>query len=97
MSRTFDFILTAAALIVGIMLLTGHGEVFMKGSDAALRNKIYDQKKTEKVFGVALLAIGILTAIDTFTTGLIFKVIYLVGVIVVFGCAVWFMKTKCKK
>lgn len=97
MSRTFDYILTAAALIVGIMLLTGHGEMFMKGGDAVQRNKIYDEKKMEKVFGVSLVLIGILTGIDTFMTGLVMKVIYLVGVIVIFVGALWYAKTKCKK
>ena len=31
---SLDLILTAAALIVGVMLLTGHGEIFMKGGNA---------------------------------------------------------------
>ena len=31
MDRSFDFILAGIALIVGIMLLTGHGDIFMKG------------------------------------------------------------------
>ena len=28
MGRSFDFLLAAAALIVGILLLTGHGDFF---------------------------------------------------------------------
>ena len=38
MSRSFDFILAGASLIVGILLLTGHGDFFiclLYTSDAA--------------------------------------------------------------
>ena len=33
MDRSFDFILAGIALIVGIMLLTGHGDIFLKGGN----------------------------------------------------------------
>ena len=41
MDRSFDFILAGIALIVGIMLLTGHGDIFLKGGNTKLRNKSY--------------------------------------------------------
>ena len=63
---SLDLILTAAALIVGVMLLTGHGEIFMKGGNADVRKKLYDEKKMEKGCGVALILIGILTMIAPF-------------------------------
>ena len=44
MDRSFDFILAGAALIVGIMLLTGHGDIFLKGGNAKLRKEKYDEK-----------------------------------------------------
>ncbi len=97
MSKTFDYILIAAALIVGIMLLTGHGEIFMKGGNSSQRDKIYDEKKTEKVFGVALVLIGILTGIDTLMDSMAMKLIYLAGVLIIFAGAIWYMRTKCKK
>ena len=37
MDRSFDFILAGIALIVGIMLLTGHGDIFLKGGNTKLR------------------------------------------------------------
>ena len=36
MGQSFDILLTAAALIVGILLLTGHGDFFLKGGNAEL-------------------------------------------------------------
>ena len=48
MSRSFDFILAGASLIVGILLLTGHGDFFMKGGNAQLRKAKYDETKMAK-------------------------------------------------
>ena len=50
---SLDLILTVAAFIVGIMLLTGHGDIFMKGGNADVRKKLYDEKK------MAILEYGI--------------------------------------
>ena len=57
---SFDMILTIAALVMGVMLLTGHGDVLMKGGNAAERKKLYDDKKVQLVSGVTLLIFGIL-------------------------------------
>ena len=48
MDRSFDFILAGIALIVGIMLLTGHGDIFLKGGNTKLRKEKYDEKKMTK-------------------------------------------------
>ena len=58
---SFDMILTIAALVMGVMLLTGHGDILMKGGNAAERKKLYDDKKVQLVSGVTLLIFGILT------------------------------------
>mgnify|MGYP000131381497 CR=1 FL=1 len=63
MSRSFDFILAGASLIVGILLLTGHGEIFLKGGNTQLRKAKYDEDKMSKGSGVALILIGIMTFI----------------------------------
>ena len=52
---SFDMILTIAALVMGVMLLTGHGDILMKGGNAAERKKLYDDKKVQLVSGVTLL------------------------------------------
>ena len=50
MDRSFDFILAGIALIVGIMLLTGHGDIFLKGGNTKLRKEKYDEKKLNLCF-----------------------------------------------
>ena len=47
--QSFSFILTIAALVVGVMLFTGHGSFFMKGGNTQARAQKYDEKKMEKV------------------------------------------------
>lgn len=64
MDRSFDFILAGIALIVGIMLLTGHGDIFLKGGNTKLRKEKYDEKKMTKGSGVTLILFGIVTFID---------------------------------
>ena len=65
MDRSFDFILAGIALIVGIMLLTGHGDIFLKGGNTKLRKEKYDEKKMTKGSGVTLILFGIVTFIDS--------------------------------
>lgn len=45
MDRSFDFILAGIALIVGIMLLTGHGDIFLKGGNTNFAKKSMMRKK----------------------------------------------------
>lgn len=97
MGRTLDFILTFAAIVVGIMLLTGNGGIFMKGGNTELRKKLYDEKKMEKSSGIALILIGIATGIDSYTTGVAAKVAYIVVLIVILAALIYYLKAKCKK
>ena len=59
---SFDLILTVAALVMGVMLLTGHGDILMKGGNAAERKRLYDEKKIQLISGVTLLIFGVLTS-----------------------------------
>lgn len=43
--QTFSYVLAIAALVIGVMLLTGHGSVFMKGGNTQARAQKYDEKK----------------------------------------------------
>lgn len=96
MNRTFDLILTFGAVLIGILLLTGNGGIFMKGGNAAARKAQYDQKKMEKSSGIALILVGLATGIDTYTEGLPAKVAYIVVLLVIFGTLFWYIKKKCK-
>lgn len=97
MGRTFDFILAGAAIIVGIMLLTGHGDIFMKGGNTQLRKAKYDEEKMTKGSGIALILIGIATGIDSYTTGLAAKVGYIIVLVLILVGLMLYLKYKCEK
>ena len=94
---TFDLILTAAALIIGVMLLTGHGSIFMKGGNAEIRKKLYDEKKMEKGCGVALILIGVLTGVDTLMDSMISKVAYIVILLIIIIGLMYYLRKKCRR
>ena len=97
MGTTLDYILTIAALVIGVLLLLGKGEFFLKGGNADFRKKFYDEKKMEKASGIALVLIGIATGIDIFTTSPAAKIAYIIAIIVIFVGFVYYLKVKCKK
>ncbi|MDO4338145.1 MAG: DUF3784 domain-containing protein [Eubacteriales bacterium] len=97
MDRSLDFILAVGALIVGIMLVAGHGSVFMKGGNTQQRKAVYDEKKMEKASGVALILIGIATGIDSYTQGLPAKLAYIAVLVIIMVVLVYYLRTKCKK
>ena len=97
MSRSFDFMLAGISLIVGIMLMTGNGSFFMKGGNSQLRKKKYDEKKMEKGSGLALILIGVVTFIDSYTTTVAAKIGYIVVLAVILGGLVWYIKNKSTK
>ena len=94
---SLSLILTIAAFIVGIMLLTGHGDIFLKGGNADIRKKLYDEEKMAKASGVALILIGIVSAVDLFTTALAFKIAYIVALMIIIIGLVYYLRVKCKK
>ena len=94
---SFDMILTIAALVMGVMLLTGHGDILMKGGNAAERKRLYDEKKIQLISGVTLLIFGVLTGLDMLIKSYVYDIIYLVLVIVIFIAMVVLIRKKCKK
>ena len=94
---SLSLMLTIAAFIVGIMLLTGHGDIFLKGGNADIRKKLYDEEKMAKASGVALILIGIVSAVDLFTTALAFKIAYIVALLIIIIGLVYYLRVKCKK
>ena len=90
-------ILTVAALVMGVMLLTGHGDILMKGGNAAERKRLYDEKKIQLISGVTLLIFGVLTGLDMLIKSYVYDIIYLVLVIVIFIAMVVLIRKKCKK
>lgn len=98
---SLDIFLTVAAFVVGVMLLTGHGDVFMKGGNASERKKLYDEKKVQKATGIAMILMGIVTGLDMVLDDKInvmfSKIGYLVLIIVIFVVLVVYIRKKCKK
>ena len=94
---SFDLILTVAALVMGVMLLTGHGDILMKGGNAAERKRLYDEKKIQLISGVTLLIFGVLTGLDMLIKSYVYDIIYLVLVIVIFIAMIVLIRKKCKK
>lgn len=97
MGQSLDYILAIAGIVIGIMMLTGHGDIFMKGSNQAKRQQIYDEKKMEKVCGWGILFLGIITGIDAFTTSVYAKIAYVVAILIIFIVMVIVIKKKCGK
>ena len=97
MDKSFGLILAVIALVAGIMLLTGHGDILLKGGNTKLRKEKYDEKKMTWGSGVALLLIGVATLIDSYTTSLAAEIIYIIVLIAILGGLVYYLKTKCAK
>ena len=95
--QSFSFILTIAALVVGFMLFTGHGSIFMKGGITQDRNQKYDEKKMEKASGICLILIGVATGVDAFTTSVAAKIAYVVILFVILVVFLFVLRTKCIK
>ena len=55
------------------------------------------KKKMEKGSGLALILIGIVTFIDSYTTTVAAKIGYIVVLAVILGGLVWYIKNKCTK
>lgn len=69
----------------------------MKGGNAEIRRKLYDEKKMEKGCGAALILIGILTGFDMFTTGMVFKIGYIVVLLIIIVGLMYYLRVKCRK
>ena len=69
----------------------------MKGGNADVRKKLYDEKKMEKGCGWALIAIGVVSAVDMFTTSLAAEIGYIVAVLIIIIVLVYYLRVKCKK
>lgn len=89
MDKSFGLILAVIALVAGIMLLTGHGDILLKGGNTKLRKEKYDEKKMTWGSGVALLLIGVATLIDSYTTSLAAEIIYIIVLIAILGWLVY--------
>ena len=90
--QTFSYVLAIAALVIGVMLLTGHGSVFMKGGNTQARAQKYDEKKMEKFSGICLILIGIATGVDAFTESMAAKIAYVIILFVILAVFLFLLR-----
>lgn len=94
---SLDFVFAIGSLIIGVLLLTGNGAIFMGGGNKDKRKQIYDQKKMEMACGVAMILVAAVTAIDAFTTSIYAKIGYTLALIVIFVGLFVYIRMKCRK
>lgn len=97
MGETLDIFITVVSLVVGVMLLTGHGDFFMKGGNADLRKKLYDEEKLQRASGIGLLCYGAVTGINMFFQGFTASIIYFVVILVISAVLIWYIRIRCRK
>ena len=96
MGETLDIFITVVSLVVGVMLLTGHGDFFMKGGNADLRKKLYDEEKLQRASGIGLLCYGAVTGINMLFQGFTASIIYFVVILVISAVLICYIRTRCR-
>lgn len=97
MGTEVDVILTAAAFVVGVMMLTGKGDIFFKDRHSKSINTMYDMKKVQRGFGVVLLIMGAATGISMFLKNPVMDIAYVFIILLAFIGGVIYMKKYCRK
>ena len=97
MGRELDLIIALFAAGAGVLLLTGHGDLFFSKKADPLRYAGYDMKKFEKPCGIVFILVGILTMADSFIGNYIFSLVYLGLIVLLFVWLFWYYRTKCRK
>lgn len=97
MGQSLDIVLTVGAIIIGLMLITGNGGMFLRGGNEQLRRERYDEEKMAKGAGVAFILAGIATGISMFFETSTAKAIYVVVLALIFAGMFYYIKTKCGK
>ena len=97
MGETLDIFITVVSLVVGVMLLTGHGDFFMKGGNADLRKKLYDEEKLQRASGIGLLCYGAVTGINMLFQGFTASIIYFVVILDISAVLILYIRTRCRK
>lgn len=94
----FDWILAIVLLVVGVILVTGHGDSIMGGGQGAEeRRRMYDEKRMQKAFGVGFILMAIANVITIFIHSFVISVAYMVFIIVIIVAEIIYVKKYCKK
>lgn len=94
----FDWILAVILIVVGLMLLTGHGDAIMGGGQASVeRKKLYDDKKLQRAFGLGFLVMAAANVVTIFVKSFVVSVAYIIVIFLVIVGEVIYIKKFCKK
>ena len=97
LDATFGGFLAIASVVIGILVLTGHGDLFLRPGREDQRKNVYDRPRLEKASGILLIVFGALTGIDCFTTSPAAKIAYLAALAAAFIIFIVYIKKKCMK
>ena len=97
LDASFGVVLTIAALVIGVLLLTGHGDFFLSGTGSEERKKVYDMGKVSKASGIAMIGFGIATGIDCLTTTVMAKAVYTICIAIIFAVLIIYIRKYCTK
>ena len=97
MGREFGAFLAIASLVLGIMVLTGHGDFLLRNGRQDTRRDVFDEAKMQRSSGIMLLVFGVITGIDCFTTSSWAKIVYIVAIVVSFTVYIIYLRKYCMK
>ena len=97
LDATFGGFLAVLSLVLGVLVLTGHGGFIMKNNKNANGQNVYDPEKMSKASGLMLIGFGVLTGIDCFTKTAWAKILYIVLMVALFVGYVLYIRKKCMK
>lgn len=94
----FDWVLAIILLGVGVLLLTGHGDMIMgNGPSSVERKKLYDDAKMQRAFGVGFLLMGLANVLTIYVRNFAVSLGYLIFVILVIVAVAVYVKKCCRK
>ena len=97
MGKELDLIIALFAVGAGVLMLTGHSDLFFSKRTDPLRYSSYDMKKFEKPCGIVLILVGILTLADSYIGNPVFSMVYLGLTILLFAWLFWYYRNRCRK
>ncbi len=97
MGKELDLVIALFAVGAGVLMLTGHSDLFFSKRADPLRYSGYDMKKFEKPCGIVFILDGILTFADSYIRSAVFSIVYLGLIILLFAWLFWYYRNRCRK
>ena len=97
MGKEFDYLIAGIALVCGILLLSGHGSILMRGGNEKERNAKYDMKKMERSCGLVAVILGIATLVDSYMNNVAYAIGNMIFVVAMFVGLFIYINKCCRK